>query len=51
MLYADATFASTNQPWINGNNTYTAVGKDSYGRVKHNSVTVSLLITNTYITI
>ncbi|HKW30122.1 MAG TPA: RHS repeat-associated core domain-containing protein [Verrucomicrobiae bacterium] len=47
-LYADATFASTNQPWANGNNTYTAIGQDSYGRVSSNSVTVNLLATNNY---
>ncbi|MGA9779657.1 MAG: bifunctional DNA primase/polymerase, partial [Verrucomicrobiia bacterium] len=46
--YADNAFASTNQPWTNGNNSYTAVGQDSYGRVSSNSVTVSLQATNTY---
>lgn len=29
-LYADATFASTNQPWVNGTNSYTAIAQDSY---------------------
>jgi RHS repeat-associated protein len=48
VLYADATFASTNQPWTNGNNSYTAVGQDSYGRVSSNSVTVNLQATNNY---
>jgi RHS repeat-associated protein len=48
VLYADATFASTNQPWTNGNNSYTAVGQDSYGRVSSNSVTVNLQATNSY---
>ena len=40
VLYADTTFASTNQPWVNGNNTFTAIAKDAYGRVNTNSVTV-----------
>ena len=40
--YADSTFASTNQPWVNGNNTYTAIAKDAYGRINTNSVTVNL---------
>ncbi|HLX70603.1 MAG TPA: RHS repeat-associated core domain-containing protein [Verrucomicrobiae bacterium] len=48
VLYADSTFASTNQPWVSGNNTYTAVGKDNYGRVSSNSVTVDLQATNNY---
>jgi len=48
VLYADSTFASTNQSWTNGNNTYTAIGKDGYGRVSSNSVTVALQATNNY---
>jgi RHS repeat-associated protein len=40
VLYADITFASTNQPWVNGNNTFTAIAKDVYGRINTNSVTV-----------
>lgn len=40
VLYADITFASTNQPWVNGNNTFTAIAKDAYGRTNTNSVTV-----------
>ncbi len=48
ILYADSTFASTNQPWANGNNTYTAIGQDSYGRTSSNSVTVNLQVTNGY---
>jgi RHS repeat-associated protein len=48
MLYADATFASTNQPWVNGNNTFTAIAKDSYGRKDTNSLTVNLPGTNNY---
>lgn len=41
-LYADSTFASTNQPWVSGSNTYAAIAKDSYGRASSNSVTVNL---------
>jgi RHS repeat-associated protein len=40
VLYADTTFASTNQPWVNGNNSFTAIAKDAYGRINTNSVTV-----------
>ncbi len=47
-LYADSTFASTNQPWVNGANTYTAIAQDSYGRTSSNSVTVNLQATNSY---
>ncbi|HMD55304.1 MAG TPA: RHS repeat-associated core domain-containing protein, partial [Phycisphaerae bacterium] len=48
VLYADATFASTNQPLVNGNNTFTAIGKDSYGRISSNSITVNLPTTTSY---
>ena len=48
VLYADSTFASPNQPWVSGNNTFTAIAKDNYGRVSTNSVTVSLQATNNY---
>jgi RHS repeat-associated protein len=48
VLYADVTFASTNQPWANGNNTYTAIAHDVYGRSSTNSLTVSLNGTNSY---
>ena len=41
-------FASTNQPWVSGNNTYTAIAKDAYGRRDTNSITVSLAGTNSY---
>jgi RHS repeat-associated protein len=47
-LYADASFASTNQSWVNGNNTYTAVATDSYGRTDSDVKTVTLQQTNTY---
>ncbi len=47
-VYADATFASTNQPWVNGNNTFTAIAKDSYGRIDTNTETVNLQMTNNF---
>lgn len=47
VLYADTAFASTNQPWVNGNNTFTAIAKDAYGRQDTNSITV-LQATNVY---
>jgi RHS repeat-associated protein len=48
VLYADTTFASTNQPWLNGNNTFTAIARDVYGRINTNSLNVNLLATNSY---
>jgi hypothetical protein len=42
ILYADYTFAGTNQDLANGTNTFTAVAKDSYGRVDTN-VSISYL--------
>ncbi len=48
VLYADVAFASTNQPWVYGDNTYTAIAKDVYGRKDTNSLTVNLSGTNSY---
>jgi RHS repeat-associated protein len=48
ILYADTTFASTNQSLVSGNNTYTAIAKDVYGRSSTNSVTVTLQTTNDF---
>jgi RHS repeat-associated protein len=48
VIYADVAFASTNQPWVGGDNTYTAIAKDAYGRRDTNSVTVNLQPTNSY---
>ena len=48
VLYADITFASTNQPWVNGNNTFKAIAKDVYGRKDTNSLTVNIQLTNSY---
>jgi RHS repeat-associated protein len=42
ILYADYTFASTNQSLANGTNTFTAIARDSYGRVDTN-VSISYL--------
>jgi RHS repeat-associated protein len=47
--YADNTFASTNQPWVSGPNTYTAIAQDALGHHGTNSVTVTLQTTNGYI--
>jgi hypothetical protein len=41
ILYVDSTFASTNQSWANGNNTYTAIAKDTYGRRDTDSIAVA----------
>ena len=48
-LYVDSTFASTNQPWVNGNNSYTAIAKDHYGRMDTNSITVDIEGTNAFV--
>jgi hypothetical protein len=42
ILYTDYTFASTNQSLADGTNTFTAIAKDSYGRVDTN-VSISYL--------
>ena len=42
------TFALGRFTGGNGNNTYTAVGVDGAGNAATNSVTVNLLVTNTY---
>ena len=41
-LYGDSTFAATNFTLVNGTNTFTAIAKDSYGRVDTN-VSISYL--------
>jgi len=46
--YADGTFAAAGFTPANGNNTYTAIAGDTYGRWDTNSVTVYLPATNTY---
>jgi len=46
VLYADASFASTNQSWVTGNNTYSAIARDIYGRSSTNSTTVNLQSTS-----
>jgi len=42
LLYNDATFARTNMSLSDGNNTFTAIARDSYGRQDTNSVTAYL---------
>jgi RHS repeat-associated protein len=48
VLFADHTFASTNQSLANGTNTFTAIAKDFLGNVATNIVGVNLPVTNTY---
>ena len=48
VLYADATFAATNFTLVNGTNTFTAVAKDSSGRVNTNTSICYLPATNSY---
>lgn len=47
-LYADSTFAVTNFALANGSNTFTAIGKDSFGNKSTNVVIAVLRATNTY---
>jgi len=47
-LYADATFALGGFSLVDGTNTFTAVAKDSYGRVDTNTSICYLLATNFY---
>jgi RHS repeat-associated protein len=48
-LYADSTFASTNQTVTNAAwNTYTATAQDSYGRISSNSVNLFIPSTAHY---
>ncbi len=48
IIYADYTFAATNFTPANGANTYTAIAKDSLGRISTNSVTINLPSSATY---
>lgn len=48
LLYNDASFARTNMSLSDGDNTFTAIAKDSYGRLDTNSVTTYLPATATY---
>jgi YD repeat-containing protein len=45
-LYGDNTFVATNLLLVNGTNTFSAVAKDSYGRVDTGSARVYLPATN-----
>ncbi len=44
--YLDGGFAATGFTPVNGQNTYTAIALDGYGRISTNSVTVSVSSTN-----
>jgi len=46
--YLDATFAKDGFTLTNGNNTFTAIAQDGYGRVSSNSITTYLPATNNY---
>jgi RHS repeat-associated protein len=48
-LYLDGTFARTNATLGDGNNSYTAVAQDTYGRQATNSITVNLPATNWFV--
>jgi YD repeat-containing protein len=47
-LYGDFTFAKDGFTLVDGNNTFTAVAQDSYGRVDSSSITVNLPATNAF---
>jgi RHS repeat-associated protein len=46
--YADYTFASTNQTLAEGANTFTAIAKDTYGRLDTNTINTYLPSTSTF---
>jgi len=48
LLYGDSTFALTNVSLTSGDNTFTAIAQDSYGRTDTNTITASLPATNTF---
>jgi RHS repeat-associated protein len=48
-LYGDATFVRTNVALTDGDNTFTAIAKDSYGRLDTNIVTAYLPATNVFV--
>ena len=47
-LYGDSTFASTHHALVDGSNTFTAVARDSAGRVDTNVVRAYLPATNSF---
>ncbi len=47
-LYGDKTFALPGVPLVNGTNTFTAVGRDGYGRTNTDTVTLNLPVTTSY---
>ncbi len=46
--YADNSFSRTNLTLVSGNNTFTAAGKDNFGRQDSQSITANLPTTVTY---
>jgi len=48
LLYGDSTFALTNVSLTSGDNSFTAIAQDSYGRSDTNTVTAYLPATNTF---
>jgi YD repeat-containing protein len=49
VLYVDRTFASSNQNLVNGNNSFTAIAKDVYGRRDTNTITCYLPASVSYV--
>ena len=47
-IYGDATFAKDGFSLADGNNSFTAIAQDSYGRRDTNSITVNLPATNVF---
>lgn len=47
-IYGDATFALGGFSLVDGNNSFTAIAQDSYGRRDTNSITVNLPATNVF---
>jgi hypothetical protein len=47
-LYGDHTFSRNGLNLVNGATNFTAIAKDSYGRVDTNTVTVNLAATNSF---
>jgi RHS repeat-associated protein len=49
VLYLDYTFASTNHALVDGTNTFTAIARDSYGRIDTNISTTYLPASPTFV--
>jgi len=48
LLYNDSTFALTNVSLTSGDNTFTAIAQDTYGRTDTNTITAYLPATNAF---